>query len=189
MRKIAGVKVEFGRLHPSGHGCYCAVCLPFFIHSRSSFSTAHEPFCTSSVTCCSMALSSRPFSGSFFSFPKSMTSISPCSRISLSLERTESRIYGGLSAAGFSDHDGDGRVLLLHRGVALCEEVPVYPISPVPSIEPLPCPTISLRIAVVLLHLGVAYLVAALCSLVWQNKNLSSFSPFPNAYFDAISRT
>jgi hypothetical protein len=33
---------------------------------------------------------------------------------------------------------------------------------------------------------GVAYLVAALCSLVWQNKNLTSFSPAANPYFVAI---
>lgn len=32
----------------------------------------------------------------------------------------------------------------------------------------------------------VAYLVAALCSLVWQNKNLNSFKPLENPYFDAI---
>lgn len=30
------------------------------------------------------------------------------------------------------------------------------------------------------------YRVAALCSLVWQNRNLSSFSPALNAYLEAI---
>lgn len=33
---------------------------------------------------------------------------------------------------------------------------------------------------------AVAYLVAALCSLVWHSRNLSSFKPFANPYFDAI---
>ena len=34
--------------------------------------------------------------------------------------------------------------------------------------------------------MGRLYRVAALCSLVWQNRNLSSFSPALNAYLDAI---
>jgi hypothetical protein len=38
--------------------------------------------------------------------------------------RTESRIDCGLGAAGFSDHDGNGWVGLLHGGVASGEEVP-----------------------------------------------------------------
>jgi hypothetical protein len=33
---------------------------------------------------------------------------------------------------------------------------------------------------------GDAHLVAALCSPVWQNRNLSSFNPCVNAYFVAI---
>jgi hypothetical protein len=169
------------------YACSSSFTLPFTAAFPSP-SGAHEPFCTSSVTCCSMALSSSPFSGSFFSFPKSIRVISSYSRTSRSIQRTESRIHRGLGAAGFPDHDGDRWVVLLHRGVALCEEVPIHTVSSVPIVPPLPCPSLSLRIAVVLLHLGVAYLVAALCSLVWQNKNRSSFSPFPNAYFDAISR-
>jgi len=53
------------------------VCLFVFtygsclVHSSSFPVCIHAPFCTSSVTCCSMALSSRPFSDSFRSFPKS----------------------------------------------------------------------------------------------------------------------
>jgi hypothetical protein len=191
------VKGEFGHLHSSGLGLYASYCA---VYARPSLSTppftasspsppgAHEPFCTSSVSCCSMAASSNPFSGSFFSFPKSIRVISSYSRTSCSIQRTESRIDGGLGAAGFPEHDGDGGVVLLHRRVALCEEVPMYTVSSIPVMPSLPCPSLSLRIAIVHLHLGVAYLVAALCSLVWQNKNRSSFSPFPNAYFDAISR-
>jgi hypothetical protein len=54
----------------------------------------------------------------------------PCSVCILLYTRTESRKDGGLSAAGLSDHDGNGRVALLHRGVAFCEKVSAHSVSP-----------------------------------------------------------
>lgn len=42
----------------------------------------------------------------------------------MGLRRTVSRIDFGLDAAGFSDHDGRVRVVLLHGGVRSEEKIP-----------------------------------------------------------------
>jgi predicted neutral ceramidase superfamily lipid hydrolase len=57
------------------------------------------------------------------------------------------------------------------------------------STNPLFAHYLCVHIAVAHLQVRVSYLVAALCSLVWQNRKRSSFRPLPNAYFDAIFET
>jgi hypothetical protein len=57
----------------------------------------------------------------------------------LKIRRTKSRINGGLGAARFSDHDGCVGVVLLHSGVASCEEVPVFSRQPKDPSCMLPC--------------------------------------------------
>jgi hypothetical protein len=99
--------------------------------------------------------------------------------------RTVSCEQGRLEAAGLADEDGRVRVVLLHCGVAALEEVPCRSsasVNPHPSF-PLQC---CARTAVSSLSCRASYRVAALCSLVWQNKNLSSLSPALNAYLEAI---
>jgi hypothetical protein len=154
----------------------------------SGFPGAYVFACTRSVTCCSIALSSSPFSVTFFSFPKSVARMSapalPCSCVA----RTESRIDGRLGAARFPDHDGCVGVVLLHGGVASEQEVPGrrgQHARPVCHIRCLVLPRASRR---GLATAAGAYLVAALCSLVWQNRKRSSLSPWPNAYFAAMVR-
>ena len=96
-------------------------------------------------------------------------------------KRTVSCEQSGLEAAGLADEDGRVRVVLLHGGVAALEEVAVRSSA---SIHP-HSSCRAARIARSSLP-RTSYRVAALCSLVWQNKNLSSFSPALNAYLEAI---
>lgn len=103
--------------------------------------------------------------------------------------RTESRKDCGLGAAGFSDHNGNRWVGLLHGGIASGEEVPVSLRQLKFHSQPPNHAQSRLRLPSLknILYRGSAYLVAALCSLVWQNRKRSSLSPFPNT-FEAIAR-
>lgn len=56
----------------SGYSQIFQVCLWQNAPSPSHGFSPHVFDCTRSVTCCSIALSSKPFSVTFFSFPKSI---------------------------------------------------------------------------------------------------------------------
>lgn len=86
--------------------------------------------------------------------------------------RTISRIDPGQGALSLPQQDGNRRVVLLHDRVGSREEGPELELASCsrrPEIE----------------H-PVTYLVAELCSPVWQKRNRSSFRPLAKAYLPDI---
>lgn len=146
-----------------------------------------DPDCTSSVTFCSIDLSSSPFSWTFFSFPKS-THVSVPSRCAVgwrthcSAQRGWARsrwprgsgwACGGCASSLWGSCAGGSSCLYSQYLVLVSSSLPRAPAH-------------CIAIFVSSCCMEAAYRVAALCSLVWQNRNLSSFSPALNAYLDAM---